>query len=118
RRIRLDIEQAWDVNASARWGQAFTNTVKSIYIPMTSEMSDTVNRHFWLHKTEYQLSQVRLVVANEDAMIQDLQPGISLDSVTEYTNEFGLGIDGSITKFMFRLDEQYGDEAEALMDER
>ncbi|KAK9362350.1 hypothetical protein V1504DRAFT_449293 [Lipomyces starkeyi] len=45
-RIRLDIEQAWDVNASARWGQAFTNTVKSIYIPMTSEMSDTVNRTF------------------------------------------------------------------------
>ncbi|KAK9349637.1 hypothetical protein V1523DRAFT_176431 [Lipomyces doorenjongii] len=118
RRIRLDIEQAWDVNASARWGQAFTNTVKSIYIPMTSEMSDTVNRHFWLHKTEYRLSQVRLVIANEDAIVQELEPGITLESVTEYTKDYGLGHDGSISKFMFRLDDEYGEDVEALMDER
>ncbi|KAK9486956.1 hypothetical protein V1527DRAFT_450783 [Lipomyces starkeyi] len=43
---------------------------------------------------------------------------MSLDSVTEYTNEFGLEMGWLDHQFMFRLDEQYGDEAEALMDER
>ncbi|KAK9388816.1 hypothetical protein V1515DRAFT_596114 [Lipomyces mesembrius] len=43
RRIRLDLEQAWDAQATAQWGQSFTNIVKSIYVPMRSEISDTAN---------------------------------------------------------------------------
>ncbi|ODQ69330.1 hypothetical protein LIPSTDRAFT_196993 [Lipomyces starkeyi NRRL Y-11557] len=89
-------------------------TCESIYIPMRSEQSDTVSRHFWLHKTEYRLSQAGLVTADEDVMVQDLETGISLEGVTSYLKKFGLGHDGSITKFMFRFDEKDYSDASRL----
>ncbi|KAK9431532.1 hypothetical protein V1505DRAFT_367910 [Lipomyces doorenjongii] len=49
------------------------NSVKSIWVPMKSEISDSFNRHFWLHKTEYRLSQIRMVELDEQATIDELE---------------------------------------------
>ncbi|KAK9330047.1 hypothetical protein V1520DRAFT_341745 [Lipomyces starkeyi] len=94
RRLKIDIEQAWDPDSGRRWGHDFVNTVKSIYM-MKSERSDTYNRHYWLHKTEYRLSQVRLVEANEQDDVESLRD-FTVEMVTDFTKSYASGISASI----------------------
>ncbi|KAK9483492.1 hypothetical protein V1527DRAFT_267878 [Lipomyces starkeyi] len=75
RQLRLDVEQAFGRDAETNWGPDFVNTMRSIYIPLKSELSDTFNRHYWLHKTEYRLSQIRLVQVDEDDLLAEHDPG-------------------------------------------
>ncbi|KAK9363942.1 hypothetical protein V1504DRAFT_430056 [Lipomyces starkeyi] len=50
-----------------------------------SELSDTFNRHFWLHKAEFRLSQIRMVELDEETTINELtDEGLAtVDMVTE-----------------------------------
>ncbi|KAK9389519.1 hypothetical protein V1515DRAFT_630449 [Lipomyces mesembrius] len=90
RRLMLDIEQTWDPGAGARWGNDFVYTVKSIWVPLKSELSGTFNRHFWLHKTE---------------------------CARRYTKEFTIGMSTSITRFLLNFDDGYVDDLTRLIDE-
>jgi Origin of replication binding protein len=118
RRLRLDIEQAWDPESGARFGADFVSTVKSIYVPLKSELADSFNRHYWLHKTEFRLSQVRLIELDEKALIGELEEeGIEIDMVTDFTKSYTAGISSSITRFLVDFGDEYTDDFLTVVDE-
>ncbi|KAK9328762.1 hypothetical protein V1520DRAFT_392826 [Lipomyces starkeyi] len=120
RRLKLDIEQSWDPEGAARWGDDFPNSVKSIWIPMRSELSDTFNRYFWLHKTAFSLSQIRMVELDEETTINEVtDEGLAtVDMVTEYTKEYTARMSTSIMRFLLTFEDDYGDDLSTLIDER
>ncbi|KAK9359034.1 hypothetical protein V1504DRAFT_435218 [Lipomyces starkeyi] len=119
RRLKLDILQTWDPEGAARWGDDFMSTIKSIWIPLKSELADSFNRHFWLHKTEFRLSQIKMVELDEQATIDELaEEGLAtVDMVTQYTKEYTAGMSACITRFLLTFEEDYGDDLETLIDE-
>ncbi|KAK9351048.1 hypothetical protein V1523DRAFT_369644, partial [Lipomyces doorenjongii] len=107
-------------DAETNWGPDFVNTMRSIYIPLKSELSDTFNRHYWLHKTEYRLSQIRLVQVDEDDLLADHAgfQGVTLEAVTEFTKSYTAGLSSSILKYIVSFDEDgYTDDFAAMVDE-
>ncbi|KAK9372899.1 uncharacterized protein V1513DRAFT_427098 [Lipomyces chichibuensis] len=48
-----------------------------------------VNRHFWLHKTEFRISQIRIVELDAETTDDGLA---TVDLVTEYTKEYTAGM--------------------------
>ncbi|KAK9344180.1 hypothetical protein V1522DRAFT_411052 [Lipomyces starkeyi] len=79
RRLKLDIEQTWDHEGAGR--------CYSIWTPLKSELAGSFNRHLWLHKTEFRLSQIRMVELDEQATIDELaEEGLgTVDMSTQYT---------------------------------
>ncbi|KAK9257740.1 hypothetical protein V1519DRAFT_77699 [Lipomyces tetrasporus] len=115
RRLQFDIEQAWNPKSGARWGAEFVNTIKTIYVPLKSEQADTFNRGYWLHKTEFRLSQVQIVELDEKALIGELEDeGITVQIVTEFTKTFA---SSSIKRWWLTFDENYADDFMELIDE-
>ncbi|KAK9343366.1 hypothetical protein V1522DRAFT_413454 [Lipomyces starkeyi] len=86
---------------------------------MRSELSDTFIRPFWLHKTEFRLSQIRMVELDEETTINELtDEGLAtVDMVTEDTKEYTAGMSTSITWFLLTFEDDYGDDLSTLMDE-
>ncbi|KAK9323826.1 hypothetical protein V1517DRAFT_337536 [Lipomyces orientalis] len=81
-------------------------TIKSIYVPLKSdELADTYNRHYWLHKTEFRLSQVRLVELDEKALIGELETKLLLSK-----SELGRLVVLDEKAFIVELNEDITDE--------
>ncbi|KAK9343439.1 hypothetical protein V1522DRAFT_333422, partial [Lipomyces starkeyi] len=116
RRIKLSIDEAWDVRAATAWGQDHESVVKAIYIPMKSEMADTINRHAWLHTVEYRLSQVRLYAVDLGKLRQELMDGVDEDWVRDETKAYVSSMSSSIRKDFLSFDE-YTDDLTSIMDE-
>ncbi|KAK9337153.1 hypothetical protein LIPSTDRAFT_175 [Lipomyces starkeyi NRRL Y-11557] len=76
-------------------------------------------RHFWLHKTEFRLSQIRVVKLDEETTINELtDEGLAtVDMVMEYTKEYTADMSTSITRFLLTFENDYGDDISTLIDE-
>ncbi|KAK9457761.1 hypothetical protein V1511DRAFT_455084, partial [Dipodascopsis uninucleata] len=81
-RIRLSLEEAWTVNSS---NDSVNN---AIYAPLRSEINDTYNRHYWLHKCEYRLFKVEIVNGETNASARESLAAhliVSKDAIKELT---------------------------------